>query len=174
MSGPPGVLIRITMTSVIRKAFLVNLPWSLWSAVSYGEIPLWHVFSVPIIKLEGPRLGLRRNLPEVSSTDLSLANCFTENSSLYHYLDVVLILVCININTIMRCWLVSLGYTGMIRAHDEWPLFLFSRLADTCRNMIETWHATQTLLVTEVRVWVKTSVVICSYSRVSDVKLYEI
>ncbi len=85
MSWPPGVLIRLTVTSAIRKAFLVNLCWSLMSAVCMEDSSTTSLFSISIINRNGPRLCLRLSFLEALSTDLALAKRFTKNSSLYHY-----------------------------------------------------------------------------------------
>lgn len=49
MSCTPGVLIRITMTSVTRKAFLINLSWSLMSVVCTGDSCTTSLFSTSVI-----------------------------------------------------------------------------------------------------------------------------
>lgn len=54
MSCTPGVLIRITMTSVVRKVLLVNLSCPLMSVVCMGDSSTTSLFSISVINLKDP------------------------------------------------------------------------------------------------------------------------
>lgn len=76
----------------------LTCPWSLLSAVCMGDSSMTSLFSISIINLKDPDWA---SDTICWSTDLALAKSSTKNSSLYHYLDEVLILV--SINMIMHC-----------------------------------------------------------------------
>lgn len=102
-----------------------------WGDSSTTSLVLWCFFPSPppssslvsIINLKDPDCASDTICWRRWSTDLALAKSSTKNSSLYHYLDEVLILV--SINMIMHCRRVSLGYTGNDQRR-QWMMCFYS------------------------------------------------